>query len=282
VRADRRARRRAARRGGGKGERKAGKRRAKGRREKKPIDPTSAYLGALGTQRNARRLFNDAVLLHSAGRFQGAIPLAIMAIEECLKGIELGDVFKKLRDIPADEQEWLTSHTHKFGHVHGLIVKHLEDKRMAGIHASLSREGMVPNDGEKPTSLGEITESARRTRDMVGGLQRVKEVCAYVEWDAGGGSWRGLDGDGADAEALSSFVLAMAMMHYDMLHYNTESAVDSLVGRVPALEKCREGKVELDTPDLDPVKVQRGERVLRGIYDRIGARGPGGGRRAAG
>jgi len=274
VGADGRARRRAARRGGGKGRRKADRRRAKGRREKKPIDPTSAYLGALGTQGNARRLFNDAVLLHSAGRFQGAIPLAIMAIEECLKGIELGREFRKLRDIPADGQERLASHAHKLGHVHGWIVRHMEDERMKGVHAGLAREGKVPREGGGPVSLGEIADNARRTRDMVGGLQRVKEMCAYVGWDAKEGSWQSLDVDCDDAEALSSFVLAMAMTHYEMLHGSTEFAVNALVDRIPALEKCREEKVELDAPGLDPDKVQRGEGVLLGICGKAGARGP--------
>jgi len=252
---------------------KAGRQRAKGRQEKKPIDPVSAYAGVLGTRGNARRLFNDALLLHGRERFRGAIPLAILAIEESLKGVELGASFRRLRDIPIEEQKWMTSHKHKLGHVPGRDVEIMEDELMRDFHAVLVREGKAPHEGGRPVSLENIAEGTRRRRDLVKNLQHVKEMCVYEGWDAEAGSWRSLDIDDDEAEALSVFVLAIAMEHYDELHARTELDVDALVPRFPALEECREEKAGLDPLEVDPDKVQRGEAVLRGIYGKIGVRG---------
>jgi len=261
--------------GGRRGAGQKGRRRqAKGRKaKKKPIDPASAYTGALGTRKNARRLFNDALLLHNKKRFRGAIPLAILAIEESLKGIELGISFRKLKSITAEEQGWMASHWHKLGHVHDWIVRHMEDERMGDVHAGLAREGKVPHEGGRPISLEDIAENARRTRDMVRGLQHLKEMCMYEGWDWSAGAWRGMDIGDDDAEALSMFVLAMAMMHYDMLHGSTAFALAALVARNPKLEKYREKREELDTPVFDLDTAQRGEDMLWGMYGKAGARG---------
>lgn len=254
----------------------------KGSGKKKAIDPASSYEGALGAQRNARRLFGDALLLHSAGRFQGAIPPAILAIEECLKGIELGIEFRKMRGIPAEAQGWLTSHPHKLGHVPGWVAGNMEDGRMRDVHAGLVREGKVPLVGGRPVSVEDAIENSRYMRDVVSGLQHVKEMCVYERWDEKRGSWGGLGLDGADAEALSVFVLALAEAHYGMLHRSTEFALDTLVAKNPAFEKHRVEKAELDAMEVDPGKARRGEAVLFGMYEKAGVLRAGAGGRGAG
>lgn len=264
------------------GKRRANRRQAKGAVEKKPIGPASSYEGALGSQRNARRLFNDALLLHKDDRFRGAIPIAILSIEESLKGIELGMEFRKLRDIPASGQEGLTSHAHKFRHVHGWVVEHMEDGRMRDVYASLAREGRIPLEGGRPINLEDAIENSIYMRDMVSGLQHVKEMCMYEGWSAKRGSWEGLDIGDADAEALSVFVLVLAKAHYEMLHSSTDFALDTLVAKNPVFEKYREEKAELDAVDADPDKAQRGESILWGMYSRADVRRGATGRRAAG
>ena len=76
------------------------------------IDFTHVATGVYLVRKNAKQTFQDAKFLYTNQKFQNAIPLFIISLEEALKSHILTIKFRKKQFISS--QEWANLQTHKF------------------------------------------------------------------------------------------------------------------------------------------------------------------------
>lgn len=193
-------------------------RRKKGRRHGAPIPHSEIPRGLRRIHENAARHFGDALCLYEAKRPQGAIPSLVLSIEESLKGMCLAAARRRGGGVPA--HEWSRLQDHRF--------KLLNAKRWA--EGSLDGEGLVracarhihgtahPLFGKRPVSagdaLGHIADVSRTTL----GLQSLKKMSTYDNWNAAHGAWDTFGHLPEDAqEALVAYVLRLAVLYHDLL-----------------------------------------------------------------
>jgi len=197
-----------------------GQEEASGRADMGPADVRE---GVAYAQEDAGRLLEDARLLFSRGRFRGAIPPAVLSIEESLKGARLGIA---ARDGEAETGRlWddLNRHAYKLVEVPRLIAKEMEEGCMSGARAHFALDG---GHARQPARACAV-RGARRLMELGGNLQLAKEESKYEGWREGRG-WPGLDPRGGEPEALAALVLELASACHGMRHAGTGAALGAL------------------------------------------------------
>lgn len=167
--------------------------------------------GAAYAQTDAERMLDGARLLCSKRRFRGAIRLAILSIEEALKGTRLGIALAEQEIVTEGEWGRLRGHTHKLTGIPELVVKRAE----AGLEAGADR--------------AVIAGGARHARDLVKNLQGVKEACVYEGPAGGGHGWGAWSPGDGETEALALFALELAGAHLEMCRAGTCAPLGALV-----------------------------------------------------
>jgi len=226
--------------------------------------------GAAYAQEDARRMLEDALLLYGKGRFRGAIPPAILSVEESLKGVSLGFALDEQRAVTSEDWDDLKKHQCKLGHVPELIVKGMEGGRVPGSSMHQGTESGAGHKAGQPIVRVCALKNARRTRELVRNLQAIKEMCKYEEWDGNITAREGWSLDGGDLEALALFVLELARAHCEIPRAGVGAALGTLVSRGATLEMCK--RIMPGAAEACMGKVQKGEAVLRRLNAAIDAR----------
>lgn len=256
---------------GGRGSR-AGMRHPGAADGQKSMSPANVRAGVTYAQRDARRLLEDALLLYGKGRFRGAIRLAILSIEESLKGVSLGFALDEQRAVTSEEWKDLKRHRHKLGHVPSRIARGVESDGKSGTQVHVSREVGAAGGGEQATVRVCIVRNAWSVKELVRNLQRVKEMCVYEEWDSDGSMHGVWNLDDEESEALALFVLELAKMHHEIPNGGAGFALGTLAPKDPTPEGSGGEGRRPGAAGHDSGKMQRGEEVLRRLSSEIDAR----------
>lgn len=236
--------------------------------------------GTTYVQRDARRLLEGALLLHGKRRFRGAIWLAILSMEESLKGVSMGTLLSERRAMSDREWSDLKSHRHKLVGIPGAIVKGVEGDCGSGVRVHVEREVWSAHLGRQSTARVCVVSNARLAGRLARNLQRVKEACAYEEWGDDGTMRREWDLDAGESEAVSLFALELARAHYEMLRGGVSFALGTLAPECPVPEGGGKGRPGPDARGHDPDKMLTGRMALLRLSDEIDLRGPARGRGA--
>jgi len=234
--------------------------------------------GATCAQRDARRLLEDALLLYGRGRFRGAIRLAVLSIEESLKGISLGIELAGQETLTREKWESLKRHGYKLRHVPGLIASGVEDGCRDGARAHGAREVWDARAGGQAIARVCTVRNALRTKWLVRNLHHVKEMCMYEEWDGGGSMRRAWNLDDGESGDVATFVLELARLHYEMLREGVAFALGTLAPTIPAPGARGRPGPDAEGRDLD--KMPTGRAALHRLGDEIDARAAANGRGA--
>ena len=118
---------------------------------------------------NATSLLDSCKLLHDDDKFQSAIPLACLSLEESFKGIKIMKKYKEGKNITV--KEWkneFTKHGHKFKDV---LQDICERKFVSDLHNSESPKKQLKRHKDCLEFVKHVTA-----------LNRVKQLCFYGDW----------------------------------------------------------------------------------------------------
>jgi len=152
------------------------------------IGPGHARAGVGLIQKRAKRLYEDAALLYGRGRFQNAIVLAILSIEESLKGEYVASKAQKSLGITAKQWDRLEIHGYKLGSIDSLEGM-LEDDDVKEFYRLRMARRAIPAFGTKKPTKDDIKSFRVRMRGLRLGLDFVKKRCLYDEWSPQYGRW---------------------------------------------------------------------------------------------
>ncbi len=206
-----------------------------------PIPHAGLPHGIRRAHDSAARHLGDALCLYESGRPQGAIPSAVLSIEESVKGICLAAARRRGRGASADEWRKLQDHKLKLQNAQRWVEEGLgwdcivEASRLHISSASRPLFGARPV--SKDGALAHMGDIYRATQ----GLQSIKKMASYDNWNAAHGAWDtfGHLPEGAQG-ALAVHVLHLASLYHDLLVHGAGGALGQPcaiactgLGRVP-------------------------------------------------
>lgn len=213
-----------------------GRRQGRGAGPEWHISPAYVRRGAVYAQVDARRMLESALLLFGKKRFRGAIRLAILSIEESLKGVSLRVAAGEQRALTDEDWRRLMDHWHKLVDIPVMMAAGAERDVAVGARTHVVREVWEASTGRQAIARVCTVGNARLVQGLVSNLQRVKEMCTYEECDLGRsmqGTW-GMDD--AESESVAALVLELARVHCEMLRGGTAFALGTLAPKSPEPE----------------------------------------------
>lgn len=183
-----------------------------------PIPHDSLPQGIRRAHDSAARHLGDALCLYEAKRFQGAVTPAVLSIEESIKGICLAAARRRGGGVPADESLLLLGHGPKLLNARRWVGEGVGKDCVAEACARHIRATSIPLFGARPVSangaMGHMDAVSRATQ----GLQSVKKMSAYDNWNAAHGAWDTFGHLSEDAQdALAVYILHLAALYHDLL-----------------------------------------------------------------
>ena len=149
------------------------------------IDWPNVASGVYLSRRNAKRHFEDAKFLYHNSKYQSAIPIFILSIEESFKSTELSINFRKRQGITQKSWNNLQQHKHKLTYLPNYVIENVGN--MSTEHAqSTAREIGVEDlikDKEK------ILNIFKARQFIISQLQFLKERCLYQNWNKEFSAW---------------------------------------------------------------------------------------------
>lgn len=143
------------------------------------IDYPQVVVGMYLTRKNAKRLFDDAKFLFDNAKYQSAIPIFVLSIEESFKSLELSIKFRKRENITQIEWNNLQLHKHKLNHIADFVIgihESLDEKTEKEIAKELGQEDVVEQSYE-------ILQYNRAEKGITSQFQFLKERCIYQNWN---------------------------------------------------------------------------------------------------
>jgi len=236
-------------------------------------------IGTFLVLENAQSIFDQSKLLYNEKKFQGAISLATIVIEESLKGIELIWRFKRNDNLSKEDWKKLTSHKHKLTHVRENAAKIMETaskEEEIDTLKELEDQGFpIPK-----ISREKIIENTRRRAHIHSRFQDLRQKCFYVDWNESESQW-GIFSELTESrqDSLAFFVIGEAETELELLYFFVEKVVNTLrkngiTAAVPypkymeyrtpdQFESIK--KFNKETPKLDQVKFNQGYAVMQKI-----------------
>lgn len=186
------------------------------------IDRIHVATGVYLVRKNAKQAFQDAKFLYDNQKFQNAIPLFIISLEEALKSHELAIKFRKKQSISSQDWNNLQIHKHKLSFVSDLAIENMEsmdEETAKDIARELGEENMVKR-------RNEIIDLMKAEKGIESHFQKLKEFCLYQNWNKEFAEWDEFDGLNSEQKGdLAYFVMKKAEIHLHQLDMAIEMAV---------------------------------------------------------
>ena len=137
------------------------------------------------SRRNAKRHFEDAKFLYHNSKYQSAIPMFILAIEESFKSSELSINFRKRQGITQKSWNSLQQHKHKLTYLSNFIIENVENmstELAQSMAKEIGIESLIKNK-EKILNINKADQF------ITSQLQFLKERCLYQNWNKEFSAW---------------------------------------------------------------------------------------------
>ena len=186
------------------------------------IDWPHVSTGMYLTRKNAKCVFTDAKFLYDNQKFQSAIPLFIISIEESLKAQKLSNKFEKKQGVTQRDWSNLQNHKYKLNHIYDFMIKHIEsadDKTTQEVTKKLGYENMLQH-------RSEVLDRLLAKKGHMSQFQFLKEKCLYQNWNKEFSEWDGLDYAAFEQkEDLAYYIMKQAELQLLQLELSIEMAV---------------------------------------------------------
>jgi len=144
------------------------------------IDPEQASAGVGLIQNKAKRLYEDAASLYSTGSFQNTMVLAILSIEESLKG-ELVAA-KAQKNLGLTEKQWNKLKIHDYKLNIDALAAMLDQDNVKEFYKIRITRRAIPTFGRKKPTRDDIKSFRAHMKSLRSGLNSIKKMCLYNEW----------------------------------------------------------------------------------------------------
>ena len=187
------------------------------------IDFTHVGSGVYLIRKNARQTFQDAKFLYKNKKFQNAIPLFIISLEESLKSHILAIKFRKKQFISVQEWANLQTHKYKLSYVSNFAIENMESMNEETAK-DIAREY---GDENLAMHTNEIIAINKAEKGIESHFQKLKELCLYQNWNKEFNEWDEFDRlNSEQKEDLAYFVMKKAELHLQQLDATIEFAVN--------------------------------------------------------
>ena len=226
---------------------------------------------------NSETFFKTSKSLFTNGDYQSSIPIATIAIEESMKGLELLTKFRRNQIVTVEDWNDLKNHKHKLTHVIEESMKDLKNATNEDIKKA-KKEVAKTNQLGYGGSVDDALKNLQNKSGIYSHFQRLREGCFYSDWDKLREKWIVFDELSKDMqEALAFFVCAEAQITLNLLRSGIERYVNKLRETKQLLKKLPyPSYVELRPPEkwesnnldypiqskVDQVKYEKGLKVM--------------------
>jgi len=209
-----------------------GKRRQGAGRDPNAFIPHSATpRGIRRAHDNAARHLEDALCLYGAKRYQGTIPSAVLSLEESIKGMCFAAAHRKGGGVPASEWRMLQDHKHRLRNA----KRWAEELGKDAIVAACARhihDTTYSLHGTRQASKGDALAHFDRVSMAASGLQSLKKMATYDNWNATHGAWDTFDHlQEREQDDLAVYVLSLAVLYHDLLVHGARGALEGPCAR---------------------------------------------------
>lgn len=201
-------------------------------------------IGTFQIRENSRHLFDDAEFLFDSRKFQTAIPLFILSIEESLKACVFAVKMRKHQTMNSEEYGNLKNHHNKLTGFYEFTSKVLNDMTEHELKNTFNELHIEPSMNILP--VVKYSNKARQT--MMANLQMVKELCLYKNWNKQFSEWDMFNHmSNEKQEELAYFLMMESKSELLRLDFVVEHAVSVL---------RRDGfkLINLDFPPYDEIR----------------------------
>ncbi|MGI0022873.1 MAG: AbiV family abortive infection protein, partial [Nitrososphaeraceae archaeon] len=189
------------------------------------IDYPHVGVGMYLALRNAKRHFEDAKFLYDHKKFQSAIPIFIICIEECFKSHELSIKLRKKQSVSQTEWGNLMKHEHKLNFVNEFVIGNIENMT----EEQFETYAKETNNDEFIKYRKEIIQRNKAEKNITSQLQFLKEECLYQNWNKVFDEWDDFDFlKPEQKEDLAFFIMKRAAIQISQLHFGIEYAINIL------------------------------------------------------
>ena len=187
------------------------------------IDWSHVVTGMYLVRKNAQRIFADAKFLYDNKKFQSAIPLFIISVEESFKSHELSIKFRKKQPITQTDWSNLQSHKHKLSYILDFVIENLESMNEETAQEIARESGHE----EIYKHRSEILDYNRSEKSITLQFQFLKERCLYQNWNKEFSEWDEFDYMTSDQkEDLTYFIMKRSEIQLQQLDLGIELAVN--------------------------------------------------------
>ena len=222
----------------------------KNKKESLMIPTKDLLTGFYASLHNAENFLKSCKTLLEKDEFQSCIPLAIISMEESLKGLELLTRFRKNEDLTNKIWTDLKNHKHKLTYVMNESLKSLKKATKEDLENAKTELGKFGRDLDKTDISKTITDIQKRI-GINSNFQELKEACFYVDWDVRRGEWMLFDELPKDyMDKLTFYVVSEAELTLNLLKIMIEMHINRLRKTNQLLEKLPyPSYVEYRTPE---------------------------------
>ena len=187
------------------------------------IDYPHVGIGMYLSLRNAKRHFEDGALLYENKKFQSAIPIFVICIEECFKSYELSIKMRKFQSVSQTDWDNLMNHQHKLNYVNDFFVENLENMS----EEEFEKYAKETQNEEFIKYRKEVIQRNKAEQTITTHLQMLKEACLYQNWNKTFGEWDDFDMlKEEQKDDLAFFIMKRAAIQVKQLHFGIEYAVN--------------------------------------------------------
>jgi len=198
-----------------------GKRRTGGHHGR-PIPRSKIPPGIRRAHDNAERHLGDALCLYKAKRFPSAIPSAVLSLEESIKGMCLAAAHRKGGGVPASEWSLLDSHKFKLQNARRWAENGLDRDALVAACERHIHNTAHPLFGARPVSEHDALRHIDYVSRATLGLQPIKKMSTYENWNAVHGAWDTFGHLPEDAQdSLAVYVMHLAVLYHDLLAHSS-------------------------------------------------------------
>ena len=174
--------------------------------------------GLFKTYEKSQRLFDDAKLLFDNDKFESAIILFIISIEESSKAHEFGLKLSNLEHVSKYDWNDLNRHKIKLNHMYNL---------MDGMANQLKPLNDISNALNIPDDSYSILQ--QKIPDFkLEKFSRLKEICLYQDWNKNDNTWIDYNTPKIDFDDLAYFVMKNAERYLIITRFEIERAINQL------------------------------------------------------
>ena len=178
-------------------------------------------IGMYHCLKNTKRHFEDGKNLYDCKKFQSAIPIFIICIEEAFKTIELATKLRKRESMSTREWKKLQDHNHKLNYMNEQSME-IFDKM-----PNDDREELKKTVCNNQIDFDRLINEFKSEKIIISNLQRLKERCLYQNWVKKQNNWDDFTNLKLEhKEDLAYYIMEQASIYVTKMHYSIEHAIN--------------------------------------------------------